>query len=431
MQLISVAYRWYYLFTLILIVALVFLYADMDAIKQKPRKIVVVLWMLPWAYFLLNTLLFSSNFLPLPILMLLFFPLLYLVFPKKDEIPFFIAVTQGVSIAFCLFIVLSLLFRPFIGRPYVGILTNANGLGRLVTIIFALLLSFIQFECSGKVKKNFFILIGFACSFAFLSLSRTTWLSCAAVFLAFLFVNLYKSTKQKRKELLCTILHILLSTVLSIAILLGSTAMFFSNTTGLSKLNLPQLPTDAFALLDRDNYIPWNLRFSNFSFRFFGSFLPGHILYPLFGEQLPDDQAPDAGDIINELSTDRIAIWSAYADTVGIFAKTAEERPFVEDIPVRSKNAHNTFFELAFIGGLITAVSFVLLKVYLLLQSAKLSLTQNNKKSYIYSLSIIIAVFFSGIFSSVYSPTDTLMGLMFYLSIIPIFNHLRYKQSPV
>ncbi len=424
-----IEFRYLYIVSAMSILGLVFIFVDKTSFKKKVPKTAIVFWVVMFGTFLVNTIFASTSFMPVPVLTLFFFPVLYFAFPKEKQGELFELITKAVSIAFTAFIILSLIFRPFIGRPYVGVLTNPNYMGQFVIVVFALLMP--TMSSNKKNKLHNYILIGFAAMFAFMSLSRTTWISCAAVGILWLIHQIVCHKKENLKALFLVVLKLVISTILALSILLVSTAVLFDNVNGLSKLNLPQLEADTFELLEPEANLTWRSRISVFIYRLNSSFLPEEFYEAFLGPSDPDDPGDDIdmATIINDYSSDRIEIWDAYKDAVGFLALSESERPFSENMNSQLPSAHNTFFELSFIGGILTAVCFVVLKIYLLLSAFILAIKNKKDKEYLYALLIIVGVTVTGIFADVYSPAPQLIGFMFYLAIIPIFNHIAISKK--
>ncbi len=423
-ELFSVQFRYYYLLTAFVIFIIAFVSLDKNSFRKKVPKSFVIFWLIIWGTYLLNTVFISTNFLPIPVLVLFLFPILYFAVPKEKQANLFSLSTKAVSIMLCFFIISSLLIRPFIGRPYVGVFANANYVGQFLTIIFALLMPTINV---GDENKWFnYILIGFCAAFTFASLSRTSWLACATVGVLWLIYQAYNCKKQDVKKLIQIILKLIISTILAFVILLLSTAAFF-DISGISKLGLPQLEADAYKLLDEETDFAWQDRFSSFAYRINSNFLPDEFYELLVdgdSETDSDTDSENLSEVINSFSSNRIYSWNKYKETVGFIATPESERPYVNDTGGASSDAHNTFFEIAFHGGLLTAIGFVVLKIYLLYKSFFLAVRNKNDKEYLYSLLIVGAMVTTGIFASIYSPTNSLLGFMFYVAIIPIFNHI-------
>ncbi len=431
-QLFTIQYRWYYLFTALVIGVFIFVYARLSVFQRKIPKGIVIAWVIMWTWFLVNTVFVQTNFLPVPIISLFLFSALYFLFPKEEEKNFFDLVTKGVSVAFAMCIALSLLLNPFLGRGYTGIFTNTNYMGQFVTIIFAILLASIYKRESTKILLYTYLLLGFSITFTFFSLSRTAWVSCAIIFVVFVIASRYKSNKKSRKNLLKTVGKTVLSTLFAIAILLSSTALLFHEATGLSRIGMPQIEQDGLLPLEGKPSFTWDARAYSFSYRVLANVLPGHIVSPwYFGEPAEGEGDTDVGEALNNFSSGRLAKWQIYSENIGVFAKPESERPYDVDGKSTIRNAHNTFFELAFIGGIITAVLFVVFKLYMLIKAFLLTMKHRENNTYIYSLLIVVAVSMTGIFASVYSPGPQFIGFAMYLAVIPVFNAVFEKKANV
>ncbi len=404
-----IPFRWVSLCTIMIIGILALLYYNFEKDRLSVSKISILIWYTTWGFFFVSTILNSINYIPIPLVTMFVLPIFYKCFPENQIDNFFQLLTKSAIYIFTIFVICSLLFRPFIGRAYVGIFTNANYMGQFVTIILVILLANISLSDNEKPKLYKYILLGFVYSFGLLSLSRTAWLTMFVVTVVWFAVQIYIGKKAKLKRLIRISLKIVGAFIITSALIFALGFVLFDES-GLSKIGLPQLEADGFELLSDENEITLKSRIMATSYRL-------------------EDNIPTDETNIEEYSSGRIHIWKAYIKDLSVLGKATEDRPIIDKTGKQAGNAHSTFFEVSHIGGVIAALGFIIINLWLVIKSLACCYRFNGEKKYVYTLLVSLAVIITGVFAGVYSPIGQMIGVAYFFAFLPLIKNSEKSRN--
>lgn len=354
----------------------------------------------------------SLEYLPMALIWLVAFPVLFLVWNnRRDYTALFKEIAVAGNACFLFLGITSILFYPMNVLQYGGFVNNPNGMGQWVTFAFPLIVFLHYFEKSSQIKKWLYRAeLALVLLLCFASKGRTALMAVGLMLLVLVVLrfvscknNLAYYVKQGGKFLLCTAL------VWAVCMTVNMIPQMLTNTQPGTDMP-PETPT-----INQENP---------------ESSEPQHgigTMYPSFIDRILG--LDKDGTSLNDYSSGRIGIWIDALRSMNVLGHPSSEHIITDRNGDVGNNVHNTLLQWCYNNGLFASLLFAIIMVWSMLIFLKRALRKGNLFG-IHSYMLIIQFGFActAMFASLNLPFLYLIEFLYYLSFAVLFDREMKTQ---
>lgn len=354
----------------------------------------------------------SLEYLPMAIIWLVVFPVLFLVWNnRRDYIPLFKEIALAGNACFLFLGVTSMLFFPMNVLQYGGFVNNPNGMGQWVTFAFPLIVFLHYQEKSNQIKKWLYRAeLALVLLLCLASKGRTALLAVGLMLLVLVVLrfvscknNFTYYVKRGGKFLLCTAL------VWAVCMTVNLIPQMLANTQ--PGTDIPS-ETPTINQVTPEPSEPQNN---------IGTVYP-NIIDRILG--LDKNR-----NTLNDYSSGRIGIWVGALRSINALGHPSSEHIITDRNGDVGNNVHNTLLQWCYNNGLFASLLFAVIMVWSMLTFLKRSLHKGNLFG-IHSHMLIIQFGFActAMFASLNLPFLYLIEFLYYLSFAVLFDRKTENQ---
>ena len=388
--------------------------------KVKWSIPVALMWFGMGALQLVSSLLVSMEYLPMTLVWLVGFPLLFYVWNSRgDYAKLFREVAVGANLNFLLWVAASVLLYPVTRVQYGGIFGNPNAVGQWITFLFPVVIFLHYNEKTGKTGKWIYRCeLALIYLFCFISQGRTALVAVGFMTLVLLVLRLVSHKDS--------LLHYLKQGAL-FAVCAAAVCVVFFGVNQFSKL---------------DAIEAFTAQFSHSSEELDPEELPEDELLDEEEEQnatgkVPSKKDPTSVDIygmmlnfisrvtgadktgvsLEDYSSGRTGIWISVLKSANFWGHPSSRHIITNRNGDVGSNAHNTVLQFCYENGIFAALLFTVMMVWTGLRLLKRAVRKDNLRGInSYMLLVHCGFYCTSLFASVGFPFLYLIGFLYYLS---------------
>lgn len=398
----------------------------------KWNKPLAIIWFGLGLQQLVSGIFVSLEFLPMAMIWLVAFPVLFLVWnDRRDYIVLFREVAIAGNTCFVFLAVTSVVFYPMNVLQYGGFVNNPNGMGQWVTFAFPLIVFLYYQEKNSQIKKWLYraelALILLLC---FASKGRTAIFAVGLMGLVLLILRLVSCkngfayyARQGGMFLLCVALVWVLCFVVNQVP--QATPNVQPETATIGTVPLSEEPLDS-SQESEENVPIQEIEETNPT----KSQVPttpdtqqsveGAMVTNFINRVLGLDKA---GDSLEDYSSGRIGIWVGALEAMNFLGHPSREHIVTYRNGDVGNNVHNVILQWCYDNGLVAGLLFTIMMIWAGILLMKRSLRKENLSD-INSYMLIIHAGFTctAMFASVNLPFLYLISFLYYLSFAVLFD---------
>lgn len=381
-------------------------------------KLLIIPWAIVTLFMLIAGITKSVDYLTNAILMLVAFPVFYIIAEDFHQILHLLFRT--VRISFYIFLLISFLFFPITEQKYSSFFTNVNELSFYLSLVFCCTL--IELLALKKRCVLFFSNLasaGISAALVYYTNSRSGLLAVFVMFLFTIFLVMFIDKKAFFK----TFFQFFLPVILSIAVFIPSTIYIF------------QIPSTISQAVTQPNQQPQ----------------PDQELQPSQEPQpgqTPQPAPPTVSDVlekvqethdlklstggknVNNFFTGRIAIWTAFVEHLSFWGHTVEERFYIEERKSENSTAHMTILQYAYSYGILAGVAYLTFNLTAGLKSIRYALKRPKDRYALTPFAVSVTFGALSLFSSLISPFNYIIVFYYYLVQVPLMRRECSHYEP-
>ena len=334
--------------------------------------------------------------------------LLLIVYDKEQVLVLIKAACIGLSIAFLLMIIVSVLLCPLGVEQYQSFKGNPNALGSIAAIGVNTSI-YLRIKLKSHFKYLFLFTEGIGIGLIVFSRSRTALL---IVIVSYIVLSSYYIINKKVNK------RFIINVIKFIVIIFISNVIIYTCLTSLNNSIGLKNNSDVKDSFEKYFVVDFDTNDSNVTFE--------QIL--LMSSQrnlkgIADD---------NSFSSGRIMIWKTFYNNLNLFP--GHKYSNLEVNHIKGYNAHNGFLQIAYSFGIITGIIYIGIILYIIYRCIKVFLFSRRERRMsietCFSLIITGGFFIESMLSADVSPFSYLYVLLLNLCVIPnVCNKLIYKKE--
>ncbi len=366
-------YLCYYIVGCVLLGIMMLCSVRKKPVCQRVHKPFFIVWILFGTVQLVSGLINGVEYLPEAGLILLVYPIIFLLWANWGIENAFRLLSKAALISFLIYLPVVTLFFPIEGAHYGGFFSNPNGAAQYLSIVLCCLLmenfscesSETRFSRAGKV-----LLFGVCFSLLFYSNSRAGVLSSLIAFLTFMFFGILKADNKKDVVKKCAVL-----------VCVSAVCVFC---------------VSSILLL----------------FRYIVLLLCGHIEFEsgwlrnilsvnreIFNVFFIKSNV--AGRTADSISAGRFSIWKVYAQNLNFFGHKPGNALYIPEHQTSFSTSHNFILQQAYDHGVFAGIVALVLNVFGGVLAIKYALCREG----VYALMPVVVIVAFGVVSLFESPT--------------------------
>ena len=338
--------------------------------------------LLPWfgvgGLMLLSGVLYSPDYLPEAMQLLVAYPLIYLVWSQVDTKKLFHLLFKTVKISFIIYLAVSLTLFPVTDVRYSGLFSNLNGAAGYLALVAVCLIT----ECLWEEKLTGaligrFVLLGICLALLLYTSSRTGLLEVIVALVALIAMGFIRYRKRLCKALLRNIGLLAVSVVLFFNVSLYVFQFGYAATNYAARFVAQQVCGEEFA---------WDGFFT----------LP--VIHPQDSADLTADRLNMGNQSLENISTGRSAIWTGYLKQLNLFGHPDSGTVGIQrgGVDKTYHTTHMTILQIAYENGTIAGLLYLVFNLLAGACSVKYALRRRDDPYAMVPLAISLAY---GVFS--------------------------------
>ena len=397
-------------------------------------KALLIPWSIVTLFMLIAGITQSVDYLPDAMLMLVAFPVFYIV--GADFARILRLLFHSVRISFVVFLLIDFLFFPIEQEKYSGFFNNVNNVSYYLALVFCCCL--IELLAREKADLLFFIDLAFSGISAALVYYSNSRSGALGLLSAFLFTTVLVGIIDKR-SFVKTFLRRFLPLFLSVAFFIPAT------------IYLSQIPPMASRLFSQSEQEvqPGQEAPPSQEAQPGQEVPPSQVTPPDEGPQ-PDQEAPpsqqpaadppsvsdvlekvqDVNDLkfsvqdktVNRFFTGRLSIWQSYIERLSLWGHPITERfsSYIEGKLLLNSTAHMTILEFAYRYGILAGLAYLAFNLIAGVKSIGYALRRPKDRYALAPIAVTIAFGAASVFSSTVSPFNYILTFYYYLVQCPL-----------